>query len=159
MIVVSKSILSRVARRTNSRSKAYMTKHEAYRKFAWIGRKITCMSQKLEYEKKIFCNEKKINLDGPECLYNLHKVSEIFKKLQQGESSLIVCAFFLIWWVFFNKSALCFPLTELSYLSYQDLLQNNLLPFIVVVVNLSGYFIRTLHPSTWKIALGYDFPI
>ena len=86
------------------------------------------MSWKPEYERIIFSDEKKINLDGPDGFsyywHDLRKETETFSKRQQGGGSLMVWAAF----GFHGKVNIAFPYGRMNALTYQDLLVENLLP-------------------------------
>lgn len=87
------------------------------------------MSWKLEYERIIFSDEKKFNLDGPDGFshywHDLRKEPETFSKCQQGGGSLMVWAAF----GFQGKVNIAFPSGRMNAINYQDLLEENLLPF------------------------------
>ena len=88
------------------------------------------MSWKSEYERIIFSDEEKSNLDGPDVFFyywhDLHKKAKAFSKRQQGEGSLMVWAAF----GFHGKVNIAFPSGRTNALTYQDLLKENLLPIV-----------------------------
>lgn len=131
-INVHKSTLSRVLRRNEhlvykkKKTQPRLTELHKRKRMEWAKEHMTWKEQWLQV---VFSDEKKFNLDGPDgwAYYwrDLRNEESIFSKRQCGGGSLMV-------WAGFGSAGrtnIAFPTGRMKAEDYQDMLEENLLPF------------------------------
>jgi hypothetical protein len=88
------------------------------------------MSWKTEWRKVVFSDEKKFNLDGPDCYscywHDLSQKDVVRSKRNFGGGSLMVWGAFS----YYTKLPICFISTRMNFEMYLELLEDVLVPYI-----------------------------
>lgn len=108
------------------KKKPVLTSEHKKRRLKWAEEKV-CYNE--EWKRIIWSDEKRFCLDGPDGFsfywHDLRKEKCIFSKRHSGGGSVMIWGCFN----YYGKSSLAFVSQSMDQFSYQDVLENHLLPF------------------------------